>query len=271
VPTTTGQKSGSPVQAGNVQQQPVNLMGAYGTSNTLKFGPLRVVGTTLTYVLPGKQADRCGLRRGDVVVKVNRQPTPNPAQLDAVMKENRGISKVVEYFRHDGKRYDIKTTQINEGKAWSPPANSGKTAVKKVPQHELEKYMLLLVDTDRNKHGLPGALRVSEGLGHMARNYAEDMAKRDFKGHKDPEGRDPWVRAKLCGIRTINIRENCAYPYPQPDPFAMVRNGEADLMESKEHKESILYPDNVCVGIGIAYRKDGGLMVVQVFSSDAVP
>ncbi|MBX3151652.1 hypothetical protein KF728_15970 [Candidatus Obscuribacterales bacterium] len=251
-------------------QKPINLMGAYGTPNTLKFGPLRIVGTTLTYVFPGRQADKCGLRRGDVVVKVNRQATPDPAKFDAVMKEFRGSTKIVEYFRHNGRRYEIKTTQINEGKAWNPPAN-GRIQVKKVPQHELERYMLLLVDGDRNKNGIPGALRISEGLGHMARTYADDMAKRDFMGHKDPEGRGPWDRAKLCGIKTMNIRENCAYPFPQPDSFAMVRNGESDLMASPEHRESILYPSNVCVGIGIAYRKDGGLMVVQVFSSDPVP
>lgn len=244
-------------------------MGAYGTSNTLKFGPLRIVGTTLTYVFPGRQADKCGLRRGDVVVKVNRQATPDPAKFQQVMQEFRGSTKIVEYFRHNGRRYEIKTTQINEGREWTPGPTQ--VQVRKVPQHEMERYMLLLVDGDRNKNGLPGALRVSEGLGHMARAYADDMAKRDFKGHKDPEGRGPWDRAKLCGITSVNIRENCAYPYPQPDPMAMVRNGESDLMASPEHRESILFKDNVCVGIGIAYRKDGGLMVVQVFSSDPVP
>lgn len=268
---TPAQQATAPAaKAATPAQQPMKHLGAYGTANTLKFGPLRMVGTTLTHVFPGKVADKCGLRRGDVVVKINRQITPSPAQLEAVMSENRGTTKIVEYFRHDGKRYDIKTTQINEGGAWSAPANSPK-AVRRLPQHELEKYMLLLVDTDRNKNGIPGVLRVSEGLSHMARTYANDMAKRDFKGHKDPEGRDPWARAKLCGIRSINIRENCAYPYPQPDSFAMVRSGEQDLMESKEHRASILYPDNVCVGVGIAYRNDGGLMVVQVFSSDPIP
>ena len=264
-PTTHVAASSSVSQS----QQPINLMGAYGTSNTLKFGPLRIVGTTLTYVFPGRQADKCGLRRGDVVVKVNRQATPDPAKFQQVMLEFRGSTKIVEYFRHNGRRYEIKTTQINEGREWKP--GPSQPQVRKVPQHEMERYMLLLVDGDRNKNGLPGALRISEGLGHMARAYADDMAKRDFKGHKDPEGRGPWDRAKLCGITTINIRENCAYPYPQPDSMAMVRNGEADLMASPEHRETILFKDNVCVGIGIAYRKDGGLMVVQVFSSDPVP
>lgn len=253
-------------------QKPVALLGAYGTPDDVKLGPLHVNGTNLTYVKPGGAADKCGLRPHDIVVKINRQPTPDPEALNSALTRFHNVSKVVEYFRHNGKRYDIKTTMINEGRHWTPPKSTRNSQLnaQRLPQHEMEAYMLLLVNSDRAKTGA-GVLAKSNGLSRMARNYADDMAKRDFKGHKDPEGRDPWARAKLAGINTIRIRENCAYPSPQPDGMAMVREGEADLMESPHHKVNILAPDNACVGIGIAYRKDGGLMVVQVFSSEDVP
>jgi uncharacterized protein YkwD len=67
------------------------------------------------------------------------------------------------------------------------------------------------------------------------------------------------------------IAENCHYPYPQANPLDMVREAEKTLMDSPEHSVSIINPDYECMGVGIAYRRDGGLMVVQEFSAQKHP
>jgi Uncharacterized protein with SCP/PR1 domains len=136
---------------------------------------------------------------------------------------------------------------------------------------DLESLMYQLIDEDRRKKGLT-KLRQSSTLARMARSYADDMAKRGFMGHKDPEGRGPIERAKLLGIRPQSvIAENCDYPYPQANGLDMVREAESSLMASPDHSVSILNPDYECYGVGIAFRRDGGLMVVQEFSAQSHP
>jgi len=259
----------------SVPQQPVKRLGVYGVPHRLKIGPLNYAGTCITYMVPGSNAEKSGLRRLDVIYTVNKMLTPDPARLNSALEEYRDYQKTVEFFRYDGRRYSIATADVKGSQEWSAsgPKNqaAAATQTRRASQNEMENYMLLLVNGDRAKNGLSGVLKKSSNLGRMARNYADDMAKRNFHGHTDPEGRNPWQRAKLAGINSINIRENCSYPYAQADPMAMVRTGEQDLMNSEEHKVSIVAPDNVCVGIGIAYRADGGLMCVQVFSSDDIP
>ncbi|MDZ4836877.1 MAG: PDZ domain-containing protein [Candidatus Melainabacteria bacterium] len=258
-----------PAKARAPVQQPITDFSAYGYPYTFKIRILTFSGTFLSYVKPGTMADKCGLRAGDIVYTVNHRATPNPAALKMVLQDNKNTPKRIEYFRSNGKKYEVKVTETNEMRQFVD-RRTGKP-VHRATQAEMEDYLITLVNADRAQNGLSRSLRKSSGLSRMARSYADDMAKRNFHGHKDPEGRDPWARAKLAGLTTINIRENCAYPFPEPDSLAMVKTGEAQLMDSPEHKVSIVQADNVCVGVGCAYRNDGGLMIVQVFSPDDVP
>lgn len=250
-------------------QEAIPDFAAYGYGFTFKFHHmLTYTGTFLTYVKPGSSAARCGLRPKDIVYRINHVNTPNPTALKSVLKSNKGLPKRIEYFRTTARGYEVKVTETDDVRKFTDQFGR---EVKRSSQSEMEDYLITLVNQDRNKNGLSGTLKKSSGLSRMARSYADDMAKRNFHGHTDPEGRDPWARAKLAGIRSINIRENCAYPFPDPNSLSMVKSGEAQLMESPEHKVSIVQPDNVCVGCGIAYRKDGGLMIVQIFSPDDIP
>ncbi len=240
----------------------------YGYSYTIKIHMLTYTGTLMSYIKPGSAAARCGLKPKDIIYRINHVDTPNPEKLKSVLKLNEGMPKRIEYFRYNGKRFEVDVAETDDVRKFTDRFGR---EVKRASQTEMEDYLITLINQDRAKNGLSGTLRKSSALSRMARSYADDMAKRNFHGHRDPEGRDPWARAKLAGINSINIRENCAYPFPDPNSMAMVKSGEAQLMESPEHKVSIVQADNVCVGCGVAYRNDGGLMIVQVFCPDDVP
>jgi uncharacterized protein YkwD len=249
-------------------QLPIALFVAYGYNDVVRSGQSQVPGVRLSYVKPGGMAATLGLRVNDVVFQINRSATPNATVLNAILQSNRYVSKQIHYYRHNGKRYEDAIAYTSE--SVSTPGVGG-VPPKRSSQAEMEDYMVTIVNADRAQNGLSTPLRKSSSLGRMARAYADDMAKRNFHGHKDPEGRDPWTRAKMFGINSMNIQENCAYPFPEPNSLTMVKKGEAQLMNSPEHKVSIVQPDNVCMGVGIAYRGDGGLMIVQIFSPDNIP
>ncbi len=249
-------------------QIPIGLFVAYGYNDVVRSGQSQVPGVRLSYVKPGGLAATIGLRVNDVVFRINRNATPNAAVLNAILQNNRYVSKQIHYYRHNGTRYDDAIAYTSESDSTSAV---GGAPPKRSSQAEMEDYMITIVNADRAQNGLSTPLRKSSSLGRMARAYADDMAKRNFHGHKDPEGRDPWTRAKMFGINSMNIQENCAYPFPEPNSLTMVKKGEAQLMNSPEHKVAIVQPDNVCIGVGIAYRGDGGLMIVQIFSPDNLP
>lgn len=249
-------------------QEAVPDFGVYGYPYLVQFHSLKCRGTLLTYIKPGSIAAKCGLKADDIVYRINNHTTSSPRALNAIVRSYEGMPKRIDYFRSNGKGFSAKEANTNEVRVFRDRTGN---VVKRATQAEMEDYLITLVNADRSKKGLSGSLKKSSALSRMARSYADDMAKRDFKGHRDPEGRDPWARAKLAGISSNRIFENCAYPFPEANSLTMVYNGERQLMDSPEHSVSILQPDNVCVGCGIAYRKDGGLMIVQVFSPDNIP
>ena len=43
---------------------------------------------------------------------------------------------------------------------------------------------------------------LDDTLNRLAQNYAEDMVRRNYTGHVNPEGEDPSDRARKMGITT---------------------------------------------------------------------
>ncbi len=268
-------------------QKPMVELGAYGIPVSTKIHAMTLQGTYLSYVQPGSRADRSGLRKGDIVVKINSLGTANPTYLNYVISKLHGQIIQIDYLRGNGRSYDVRKTpliQINQGigEAYSrrgvPSTNfsygskTGSNISSRIPVQDLENIFCKLIEEDRAKNGLTTPLKASTRLARMARAYADDMSKRGFTGHVDPEGRAPLERARMAGITPrAFIAENCAYPFPQPNATQMVKEGENNLISSEDHKVNIMNPANKSFGVGIAYRADGGLMVVQEFSGEEIP
>lgn len=131
--------------------------------------------------------------------------------------------------------------------------------------------MLLLINADR-RQALPEKplqpLILSPALSRVARQYAEDMVKRRFYGHVDPEGRKMPYRLGLAGVTTGARGENLAGGYQSPDAAETAFMSEPPD-NPDNHRGNILNPHYNYVGIGIARDKDGMLMIVQQFSAAA--
>lgn len=121
-----------------------------------------------------------------------------------------------------------------------------------------EATMLLLVNQERQKMGLK-PLTISTRLRTLARDYAQDMFRRGFFSHYNPEGLSPFERMANAKIVFGTAGENLALA---PNVF-LAHQG---LMNSPGHRANILLPDFTQVGIGVI---DGGMygeMFVQEFT-----
>src|SRR2546430_1885709 len=79
----------------------------------------------------------------------------------------------------------------------------------------LEQRIHELINAQRKMHDLQ-PLAIDETLSKLARAHSEDMAKRGYFKHVNPEGQTPMKRAeaagyKLCQLMGENIYQNNLY------------------------------------------------------------
>lgn len=120
-----------------------------------------------------------------------------------------------------------------------------------------EQQALSLLNRDRAAHGLP-ALKANSQLTALARNYAQDMIRRGFFSHNNPEGQSPFDRMRQAGISYKYAGENLAVN-------SSVAGAEAAFMNSPGHRANILNANYTEVGIGVVRSSSGSLYVVQEF------
>jgi len=120
-----------------------------------------------------------------------------------------------------------------------------------------EQLALQLLNADRAKNGLP-ALKSNSKLTSLAEKYAQDMIKRGFFAHNNPEGQTPFDRMNAAGISYKYAGENLAIN-------SSVSAAEVAFMNSSGHRANILSPNYTEVGIGVAYSPNGSVYVVQEF------
>lgn len=123
---------------------------------------------------------------------------------------------------------------------------------------EAESQMVTLVNNERTSRGL-APLTVNESLQNLARRYSDDMFKRGYFSHYNPEGDSPFDRMEHAGIAYSYAGENLALA-PSTE-LAM-----QGLMNSPGHKANILKPEFKQIGVGVI---DGGIygkMFTQEFT-----
>lgn len=123
---------------------------------------------------------------------------------------------------------------------------------------ESESEMLKMVNKERESRGLK-ALISDKSLQDLARDYSNDMFRRGYFSHNNPDGLTPFDRMEKAGIGFTNAGENLALA-PSVD---LSMQG---LMNSPGHKANILSSSYNKVGIGVM---DGGIygkMFTQEFT-----
>lgn len=259
---------------------------------------LNVIGNPVYIMLPGGSkrglfiakingtgvSTAIGLIPGDVLLSLNGKVTSDSQEADRVLS-SLGQGKVKAVFaRIAGGQaqlysptvnYLMSTNSMVTPSAYGDASKStfsraGQATVKAASMDQLEQYMFRLINDDRKKNGGLPPLQYNSELARLARAYAEDMAKRGFFNHVDPEGRLPRDRAREMGLKLI-VWENLAWQggyYPETE---LVQRCEADMMSEPpnvpdNHRGCILNRNHVMVGVGVARLPSGGVVTVQEFS-----
>ena len=157
-----------------------------------------------------------------------------------------------------------------------------------VDMRQLEQRTHELVNDERAGRGLQ-TLEHNEKIRLIARSHSEDMAARDYFGHKSPEGLGPAKRGRRAGQNcrknygshyTTGLGENIyAAPlyhaftkvegrivsYTWLTPEGLARKAVKVWMGNKQHRENILDTSYDRTGVGVAIAKDGKVYFTQNF------
>jgi uncharacterized protein YkwD len=118
--------------------------------------------------------------------------------------------------------------------------------------------VLALVNAERATAGC-APLTADDRLAAVARAHSADMRDRHFFSHTNPDGLDPFARARAAGIDYARA-ENIAYG--QPDAAAVM----AAWMNSAGHRQNILNCQLHTLGVGVA-QGAGGPWWTQLFGA----
>ncbi|PAB58659.1 CAP domain-containing protein [Anaeromicrobium sediminis] len=120
-----------------------------------------------------------------------------------------------------------------------------------------EDEMLRYINGERIKRGLT-PLKVDKNSIKVARLKSQDMIDNNYFSHYSPTYGSPFNMLNKFNIKYITAGENIGYN-------TSVKKTHEALMESKEHKESILNKYYTHVGIGIKEMPKGGKMITEIF------
>jgi uncharacterized protein YkwD len=151
----------------------------------------------------------------------------------------------------------------------------------KIDVEILELKIHNLVNEERQNYGLP-SLQYDIKLAEIARAHSQDMIRRNFFDHINPDGQDPTSRAKSAGYScyknfgsyyTDGIAENIGMTpignvigygdvYSMDDIAGCCVSG---WMNSPGHRQNILDSSYDKEGIGVAISSDDKVYITQDF------
>ncbi|MGW7573276.1 CAP domain-containing protein [Streptomyces sp. NPDC054765] len=112
-----------------------------------------------------------------------------------------------------------------------------------------EAQILSLVNQERAQAGC-SPVTADRELAGLARQFSDDMARRGFFGHTDPDGDTPWDRARAAGITGLggeNIARGQATAEAVMDSW----------MNSPGHRANILNCEYKTLGVGAHFGPGG--------------
>jgi uncharacterized protein YkwD len=126
-------------------------------------------------------------------------------------------------------------------------------------------------------------LEWDDTLVNLARAHSEDMAKRGYFKHVNPEGETPMKRLQQAGHNNCrlvgeNIYQNNLYSraitekkrttYDWNSMETITATTLKGWMDSDSHRENILQNDYTREGVGVAIGSDDKVYITQVFCAD---
>ena len=127
------------------------------------------------------------------------------------------------------------------------------------------------------------ALEWDDTLVKLARAHSEDMAKRGYFKHVNPEGETPMKRLQEAGYNKCrlvgeNIYQDNLYSHAVTEKKRTTYDWNSmetitattlkAWMDSDSHRENILQNDYTREGIGVAIASDDKVYITQVFCAD---
>lgn len=125
----------------------------------------------------------------------------------------------------------------------------------------LEQQLHLEVNSFRRERHLI-ALERRADLDAVARTHSEDMVKRGFFAHENPDGEQWWNRMDRAGVAGYTLAGENSAQTNKSEPNREVFTG---WLASPPHLENLLARPFNATGIGIARHPDGRLFYTQLY------
>ncbi len=269
-------------------QQNSDALKIWGVPACVLAGKERPHGVYVTGFTGEGLGNQLGLEIGDVLLSLNGHVLSDAKSADTILAKTRsgqlqaviaratsapgGISYLMPRINYVAGpsfgAYGSGSTSTGMGNP------EGASASSEMNVSALEDYMFNLVNEDRRANGGIPPLKKSATLGALARKYANDMNKRNFFGHDDPDGLDPKGRARRDGIG-VSVWENLAMESGTRNYQSLVLRGERQMMDEppnvpNNHRGCILREQHHCIGIGVSIAPNK-VYCVQEFSPTDLP
>ena len=275
-------------------QQNSEILKVWAVPACVQLGSERPRGLYITGFTGDGLARNLDLAVGDVLLSINGRVLLSAKQADEILVSTKSgpLKAVLARVSNTPAGISLLNPKINYVASplnqtygaggivgGSGPLTSGSSAVvrrEKVDSQTiaaLEDYMFALVNADRAANGGLPPLSRSTTLGALARRYADNMARRKFFAHNDPDGNQPRDRARQAGIHA-SVWENLAMESGSRPLRELVLRGEQQMMAEPpnqiNHRGCILHTEHHCVGIGVAVVEDR-VLCVQEYSPANLP
>jgi len=147
---------------------------------------------------------------------------------------------------------------------------------------DLERLIHTTINMERQANDR-GALALDETLSNLARAHSEDMAKRGYFKHVNPEGETPMKRLEQAGYNTCklvgeNIYQNNLYgrvitekkrtTYDWNSMEKIAATTVKSWMDRPDHRQNILDGNYTRSGVGVGIAADDKVYITQVFCGD---
>jgi uncharacterized protein YkwD len=108
-------------------------------------------------------------------------------------------------------------------------------------------------------------LRGSSELAAVALAHAQDMARRGYLAHENPEGQNPLNRTVAAGVKGFRLlAENIGSSTVGGDRIEAIVSG---WMGSHDHRENVLNPAFNSAGVAVVDAPDGRTIVVELYAT----
>ena len=278
-PKKTAVPSGPPKQIYTRSERVINSprLGASGKAAYIVSAVGSRSGLLITDVSDRSLAANIGLAEGDVLLTINSRVCTTATDVDRFLGDMPSGVVKVSFARQGDAGLQLYNLDARYANALGPVgakssvASSGGGAKSNYAAlagqvSTAESHMVSVVNADRAKEKQP-AVSANSSLADLARAHAQDMARRRFFNHVNPDGRSPQDRARVAGLG--GVYENISMASGISDVSSSAEESERQMMSEppnqQNHRGTILNPSVTSVGIGIAVTPDGRFYMVQEF------